>query len=62
MRNAVINSTYHSHIEKKIGLPEFNKASLIGGYLIFNTYETCKYWFLQNIKFVDTNLHLKAIY
>jgi len=45
MRNNMINLTYHSHMEKKIDLPEFNKASLIGGYLIFNIYETCKDWF-----------------
>ena len=54
MRNIIINSTHHSHIEKKIALPDFNKASLMGGYLIYKTYETSKqYFFLQNIKYID---------
>ena len=53
MRNIITNPAYHSHIEKKIDLPDFNKASLIGGYLIYTTYETSKYYLLQNIKYID---------
>ena len=34
-RNKFINSTHHSHIEKKIDFPEFNKAALIFGYLFY---------------------------
>jgi len=53
LRNIITNSAHHSHIEKKIDLPDFNKASLIGGYLIYTMYESSKYYFLQNIKYVD---------
>ena len=38
--------THHSHIEKKTGLPVFNKASLIGGYLFYKMYDM-KLWIFQ---------------